>query len=139
MCMWVILAGPSTENAPRGLCVDHMGVLVKMTKFKHLVIRTVALRDIAPEKATRTETPRRRAIRERDEEIVAAINEAMALPASAAVAIELRGDQKLTTLRAAVNRLLAAEKRDLNCGMRGTRIYISKGSIPGGRGRKKAS
>ncbi len=110
-----------------------------MPKYKHLVIRRVALEDIAPKKAMRTETPRRRAIRERDEEIVVALNEATALPASEAVAIELRGDQKLSTMRAAVDRLLVAEKRDLNCGIRGTTIYISKGQIPGGRGRKKAS
>ena len=111
-----------------------------MQKYKHLAVKRVALADIAPPKATlKTETPRQRAIRERDEEIVATFNEAAALPASEAVAIELRPDQKLPTMRAAINRLLVAEGRDLSYGVRGTTIYISKGNIPGGRGRKRTS
>jgi hypothetical protein len=111
-----------------------------MPKYKHLTVKTVALTDIAPQKkASKTETPRQRATRERDEEIVATFNEAAALPASEAVAIDLRGDQKLPTMRAAINRLLVAEGRDLSYGVRGTTIYISKGNIPGGRGRKRVS
>jgi hypothetical protein len=111
-----------------------------LQKYKHLAVKRVALADIAPPKATlKTETPRQRAIRERDEEIVATFNEAAALPASEAVAIELRPDQKLPTMRAAINRLLVAEGRDLSYGVRGTTIYISKGNIPGGRGRKRTS
>lgn len=51
----------------------------------------------------------------------------------------MRGDQKLPTIRAAINRLLVAEGRDLSYGVRGTTIYISKGNIPGGRGRKRTS
>jgi hypothetical protein len=109
-------------------------------KYKHLAVKTVALADIAPQKAKpKIETPRQRATRERDEEIVATFNEAAALPSSEAVAIELRGDQKLPTMRAAINRLLVAEGRDLSYGVRGTTIYISKGNIPGGRGRKRVS
>jgi hypothetical protein len=111
-----------------------------LPKYKHLAVKRVALADIAPPKSTlKTETPRQRAIRERDEEIVATFNEAAALPASEAVAIELRPDQKLPTMRAAINRLLVAEGRDLSYGVRGTTIYISKGNIPGGRGRKRTS
>lgn len=111
-----------------------------MPKYKHLAVKKVALADIAPQKiSTKTETPRQRAIRERDEEILATFNEAAALPASEAVAIELRADQKLPTMRAAINRLFVAEGRGLNYGVRGTTIYISKGDIPGGRGRKRAS
>ncbi len=63
------------------------------------------------------------------------MNEAAALPASEAVAIELKPDQKMPTLRAAFARILAAEPRELNWGLRGTTILISKGHIPGGRGR----
>ena len=111
-----------------------------MAKYKHLAVKKVALADIAPQKPTsKTETPRQRATRERDEEIVATFNEAAALPASEAIAIELRGDQKLPTMRAAINRLLITEGRDLSYGVRGTTIYISKGNIPGGRGRKRTS
>jgi hypothetical protein len=111
-----------------------------MPKYKHLAVKKIALAEIAPQKPTlKTETPRQRATRERDEEIVAIFNEAAALPASEAIAIELRGDQKLPTMRAAINRLLIAEGRDLSYGVRGTTIYISKGNIPGGRGRKRTS
>ena len=109
-----------------------------MPKYKHLSVKKVALADIAPQKApAKTETPRQRAIRERDEEILATFNEAAALPVSEAVAIELRADQKLPTMRAAINRLFVAEGGGLNYGVRGTTIYISKGHIPGGRGRKR--
>jgi hypothetical protein len=111
-----------------------------LPKYKHLAVMRVALADFAPPKPSlKTETPRQRAIRERDEEIVATFNEAAALPSSEAVAIELRPDQKLPTMRAAINRLLVAEGRDLSYGVRGTTIYISKGNIPGGRGRKRTS
>jgi hypothetical protein len=71
---------------------------------------------------------------ERDEEIRAAINEAAAAPASDAVVIELKPNQKLLTLRAAVTRILREEPRDINFGVRGGRLVFSKGSIPGGRG-----
>jgi hypothetical protein len=50
----------------------------------------------------------------------------------------MRGDQKLPTIRAAINRLLATEGRDLSYGVRGTTIYITNGNIPGGR-RKRTS
>lgn len=105
-----------------------------MAKYKHLSVKKVSLADFAPEKKVKELSPRQRAILERDDEIRAAMNEAAALPASEAVAIELKSDQKMPTLRAAINRIITAEPRDLNWGVRGTTVLISKGPIPGRRG-----
>jgi hypothetical protein len=77
---------------------------------------------------------------ERDSEIKSALNEAASLPASEALIIELGVGQKMPTLRAAIERLLKAEPRQLNWGVRGTRVVISKGVIPGGRrGRRRSA
>lgn len=106
-----------------------------MAKYRHLTVRTVNLADFAPEQKPRELTPRQRAQRERDDELRAAFNEAASLPASEAVAIELKPDQKIPTVRAAITKLLAAEPRDLRWGVRGRTILITKGTIPGrGRG-----
>jgi hypothetical protein len=98
-----------------------------------LVALDTIKRDVRP----KPETPRQRAIRERNEDIHAAFNIAAAAPASLAVPIKLKPGQKLATLRLAVGKLMDAEKRDLNWGVRGETIYISKGQIPGGRGRRR--
>jgi hypothetical protein len=97
----------------------------------------VALDSIKPEARLKPETPRQRAIRERNEDIHTAFNIAAAAPSSLAVPIKLKPGQKLATLRLAVGKLMEAEKRDLNWGVRGETIYISKGQIPGGRGRRR--
>lgn len=106
--------------------------------FKQLSVgELVALDSIKPETRVKPETPRQRAIRERTEDIRAACNIAAAAPSSLAVPIRLKPGQKLATLRLAVGKLMEAEKRDLNWGVRGDVIYISKGQIPGGRGRRR--
>ncbi len=106
--------------------------------FKQLSVgELVALDSIKPEPRTRPETPRQRAIRERTEDIRVAFNIAATAPASLAVPIKLKPGQKLATLRLAVGKLMETEARDLNWGVRGDVIYISKGQIPGGRGRRR--
>ena len=106
--------------------------------FKQLSVgELVALDSIKPDPKVRPETPRQRAIRERNEDIRAACNIAAAAPASLAVPIKLKPGQKLATLRLAVGKLMDAEKRDLHWGVRGDTIYISKGLIPGGRGGRR--
>lgn len=106
--------------------------------FKQLSVgELVALDTIRPEPRVRPETPRQRAIRERSEDIRAAFNIAAAAPASLAVPIKLKPGQKLATLRLAVGKLMESEARNLNWGVRGDVIYISKGQIPGGRGRRR--
>ena len=68
------------------------------------------------------------------------INEAAAGTESQAFPIQLKEGQKLPTLRVAVNRVLKASDLPVNMGVRGTTIFLSRGSIPGGRGgrRRKA-
>ena len=104
-----------------------------MAKYKHLAVKKVALSAFAPEPKERALTPRQKAQRERDDELRAAFNEAASLPASEAVAIDVKADQKVATLRAAIAKLMAAEPRDLNWGIRGQTILITKGTIPGRR------
>lgn len=104
-----------------------------MARYKHLAVKKISLDTLRVERTPRELSPRQRATMERDDELRAAINEAAALPASEAVAIELNEGQKLPTLRAALTRILKTEPRDLNFGIRAQTIYISKGKIPGGR------
>ena len=104
-----------------------------MAKNKHLSVKTVNLSDFAPDRPARELTPRQKAQRERDEELRTAFNEAASLPASEAVAIELRADQNIPMVGAAIRKLLAAEPRDLRWGVRGRTILITKGKLPGGR------
>ena len=108
--------------------------------FKQLSVgELVALDSIKPPPRVRPETPRQRSIRERTEDIRAACNIAAAAPSSLAVPIRPKPGQKIATLRLAVGNLMQTEKRDLNWGVRGDVIYISKGRIPGGRGRRTKS
>jgi hypothetical protein len=109
------------------------------TRYRRLHVKTIDLESIRPERAAKVETPRQLAIRERDEEIRAALNEAATIPSSQAIAIELKPDQKLATLRAAVRRVMSADHNGLNVAVRGTTIYLSKGAIPGARGRPRKS
>ena len=107
-----------------------------MARYKHLAVKKVALSDLAPKPKERRLSPRQMAQRERDEEIRAAFNEAASLPESQAVVLELKEGQKLPTLRAAVDRIAKVEPRDLNWGVRGDTVVISRGKIPGGRARR---
>jgi hypothetical protein len=105
-----------------------------LPRYKHLKVRKVELADLEPTQRERTLTPRQRAQIERDDEIRSAFNEAAALPASQAVVIDLKDGQKLPTFRAAVDRIMKAEPRDLNWGVRGSSIVISRGPLPARRG-----
>lgn len=109
------------------------GGVESLARYKHLAVRKVSLETLRNEKPTREPSPRQQAALERDDDLRAAINEAAALPASEAVAIELKEDQKLPTVRAALTRILRAEPRELSFGVRGRTIYISRGQIPSGR------
>lgn len=108
--------------------------MAPLTKYRHLSVKHIILADIAPRpRKVKELTPTQRARAERDDEIRQALNEAAALPASEGVSIDLREGQKLPTLRAAIIRILRDEPRDLNFGVRGRTVIISKGPIPGGR------
>jgi hypothetical protein len=108
-----------------------------MARYKQLNVKRINLDDLKAQPKDRPLTPRQRAAIERDDEIKAALNEAASLPPSEAVVIALGDGQKMPTLRAAIDRILRAEPRKLNWGVRGNRIVISKGTIPGGRGGRR--
>ncbi len=111
-----------------------------MARYKHLNVKRIPLSELRPPDRPKKElSPRQRAQVERDQEITNAINEAVAAPSSEAVVIEVRPDQKLATLRAAVARILTAEPRQLQWGVRGKMIVFSKGAIPGRGGRHSRS
>jgi hypothetical protein len=110
-----------------------------LPRYKYLAVKKVDLASFAPKPTKRALSPRQVAQHARDEEIRAALNEAAALPASQAVVIDLKEGQKLATLRAAVNRMVDAEPRDLNWGVRGQSIVVSKGEIPGGRRSRRSA
>jgi hypothetical protein len=106
-------------------------------RYKHLAVKRISLDSLKVGRLPKEPTPRQKAIMERDDEIRAALNEAAALPASEAVAIELKEGQKLPTLRAAINRIMAVEPRDLNFAVRGQTLYVSRGQVPGGRNSRR--
>jgi hypothetical protein len=108
-----------------------------VARYKHLSVKKGSLSELKSSRPERKLTARQLAQQERDEEIKSVINEAAALPASEWAGFELKGDQKLPTMRAAINRILKAEPRNINFGVRGNTMIFSKGSIPGGRGRRK--
>jgi ATP-dependent exoDNAse (exonuclease V) alpha subunit len=106
----------------------------RLRRYRHMKVRTVELSELQPTTKERKLSPRQLAQLERDEEIRSAMDEAAALPASQAVVIDLKEGQKLPTFRAAVDRVMKATPRDLNWGVRGQSIVISKGALPGRRG-----
>jgi hypothetical protein len=108
-----------------------------LARYKQLNVKKIKLDDLEPQPKDRRLSPRQRAAMERDDEIKAALNEAASLPPSEAVVISLGDGQKMPTLRAAIDRILRAEPRKLNWGVRGNRIVISKGTIPGRRGGRR--
>jgi len=111
-----------------------------VARYKHIEVgRPVDLADLATKPRTRKLSPRQLAIKERDEEIRRAINEAAAAPSSQAIPVQLKQDQKIATMRAAVNRVLKESDVRVNMGVRGNTIYLSKSAIPGGRGRARSA
>lgn len=101
-----------------------------LARYKHFTVKKVDLADLVPKPRERRLTPRQIAQQERENDIRAALNEAASLPASQAVVIDLKEGQKLPTLRAAISRILKDEPRELNWGVRGQSIVISKGKLP---------
>jgi hypothetical protein len=111
-----------------------------VARYKHIEVgRPVDLADLATKPRTRKLSPRQLAIKERDEEIRRAINEAAAAPSSQAIPVQLKQGQKIATMRAAVNRVLKESDVRVNMGVRGNTIYLSKSAIPGGRGRARSA
>lgn len=101
-----------------------------MTRYQHFTVRKVTLDELEPKRKPREPSPRERARLAREADLRKALNEAATLPASEAMVVEPTGDEKLSTIRLSLKRLLEAEPRDLNWGVRGDRIIVSKGKLP---------
>lgn len=75
-------------------------------------------------------TPRQREAQRLDAQLRRALNEAAAAPSSRVVVVEAIGAERIGTIRVALAKMLAAEPRVLNWGLRHGRIMISKGPLP---------
>jgi hypothetical protein len=105
--------------------------------FKHLDVgQPVPLASLVAASKPWALTARQLAIEERDEEIKKAVNEAAVASESYAIPIKPRPDQKLETLRAAFLRVIKATNTPVKISVRGDTIYLSRGVIPGQRGRR---
>ena len=100
----------------------------------------VRVRDAKPEELApkprnpRAISPRQLAIRKREQLIEKTLNELGAGGASLIKKVELEDNEKLVTIRAAVARQIKASGSAVNLGVRNGAIYLSRGTIPGGRG-----
>jgi hypothetical protein len=119
---------PSRQSGPKHSSVG---------TFKHLDVgQPVPLASLVAALKPRTLSARQLAVQERDEEIKKAVNQAAVGPESFAIPIKLRPDQKSATLRAAFLRVIKATNAPVKIGLRGDTIYLSRGAIPGRRGRR---
>jgi hypothetical protein len=102
-----------------------------MARYEHFRVRKASLDELASPPRPRELSPRERQRFAREAELRKALNQAATLPASEALVIEATGSEKLATIRLSLKRILDAEPRDLNWGVRGGQIIISKGRLPG--------
>jgi hypothetical protein len=98
-------------------------------------IRAAKLDELAPKLRERALSPRQLAALQREEEIRKAF--ARLRTEEDIVAIELDPADKVPTMRAAVKRVIAAHRQDVNMAIRGRTIYISTAKLPGGGGGRK--
>ena len=98
-------------------------------------IRDATLEELAPKpRKSRVLTARQIAARKRDQAIHKALNEIAVGALSGIKKVELEDGDKLATIRLAVARQIAAHPADINMGVRGGSIYLSRSPIPGSRG-----
>ena len=91
--------------------------------------------DLAPRpRKARPLSPRQLAIQKREQAIEKVLNELGAGPASWIKKIELEDGEKLGTIRAAIAKSIKATGSSVRLGVRNGSIYLSRGTIPGGRG-----
>ncbi len=97
-------------------------------------IRTAKIEELTPKARERALSPRQLAALQREDEIRKAL--ARLKSDEDILALELDPTEKIPTMRAAVKRAIAAHRPGVNMAIRGRTIYISTGTLPGGRGRK---
>ncbi|HEY4751709.1 MAG TPA: hypothetical protein VIH37_00385 [Candidatus Limnocylindrales bacterium] len=98
-------------------------------------IRAAKLEELAPKPRERALSPRQLAALQREEEIRRAFARLKA--DDDVIAIELDPADKVPTMRAAVKRVIAASRPDVNMAIRGRTIYLSTAKLPGSRGGRK--
>src|SRR3954447_4411472 len=96
-------------------------------------IRAAKLEELAPRPRERALSPRQLAALQREEEIRRALGRLK--NDDDILALELDPSDKIPTMRAAVKKAIASHKPGTNMAIRGRTIYLSTGSLPGGRGR----
>ena len=103
----------------------------------------VKVRDAKPEelapkpRRARAMSPRQLAIRKREQLLEKVLNELGAGPASWIKKIELEDNEKLFTIRTAISKQIKASGSTVNLGVRNGAIFLSRGTIPGGRGGRR--
>jgi hypothetical protein len=94
--------------------------------------------ELAPKpRKVRALTPRQLAIRKREQAIEKVLNELGAGPASWIKRIELEDGEKLVTIRAAIAKQIKSSGSAVRLGVRNGAIFLSRGTIPGGRGGRR--
>ncbi len=97
-------------------------------------IRAAKIEELKPKTQERALSPRQLAALQREDEIRRALERLKG--GDDILAIELDPAEKIPTMRVAVKKAVAAHKPGTNIAIRGRTIYLSTGSLPGGRGRK---
>ena len=97
-------------------------------------IRSAKIEELKPKARERALSPRQLAALQREEEIRKALSRLKS--DDDILAIELDPAEKIPTMRAAVKKAIAAHRPGTAMAIRGRTIYVSSGTLPGGRGRK---
>ena len=97
-------------------------------------IRSAKIEELKPKQRERAMSPRQLAALQREEEIRKALTRLKS--DEDILAIELDPAEKIPTMRAAVKKAIAAHRPGTSMAIRGRTIYVSSGTLPGGRGRK---
>lgn len=96
-------------------------------------IRDATLAELAPkERKARKLSPRQLAIRKRELVINKVLSELANGPTSLVKRVELDEGEKLSTIRAAIARQIAAEGSAAKVAVRNGAIYLSRGPLPRG-------
>lgn len=97
-------------------------------------IRSAKIEELAPKPREGVLSPRQLVALQRDDEIRKALGRLK--NDGDIIAIELDPADKIPTMRAAVKKAVAAHRPGTSMAIRGRTIYVSDGTLPGGRGRK---
>ena len=98
-------------------------------------IRDASIEELVQPRKPKVLSARQLAVVKREQAIEKVLNELGAGPASMIKKIELDEGEKLTTIRASVRRVMKRTASSAKMITRGGVIFLSRGVLPGGRGR----